>query len=147
MADLFYEYDDTQMDILIDSGSDFIGARMIRWNPEREFKPDIRRYYVKDGEIQPGKGISMSSEVLDDLTTKLVGEGWGNFDKMCRRCYEERPDDFVSGVAQATAADRNRFLTDLVQAYFAIDEEEGTEPDGVDAQSMLNQLFDIKEAG
>jgi len=79
--DLKYEMDPTGPDIMIDEGKSngFIALRRIRWQADKDFKIDIRRYTINaDGDEHPSKGISLDTDGANGVTEGLVNLGYGD---------------------------------------------------------------------
>ena len=140
-ADLNYEYDENSVNEVVDEvagSNNFIAFRKIRWQPEGEFRFDIRKYFIKaDGSEFPGKGITFMSEKGPHLLAEtLAANGFGNTDTMVSMLSAR--GDFTEAVARATKHNPN-FAKELKMAYKNLEDEEDNKP--LNAKEMLNQLL------
>lgn len=106
---IFYEYDPEGVDEIIEdtSSNSFIAMREVRWNPEHDFKLDIRRYFNKqDGTEMPGKGISINNP--DKLTEALIKCNFGNIDSLVRVMADERREELVPSLGRYCATMDNK---------------------------------------
>lgn len=89
-----YEKDENGIDRIIDErGNQFLAMRMVRWNDNKEFKLDIRKYVLSETGETPLKGISfLTEEGPDELTKILVEEGFGNNTDLFKTIKEKRPE-------------------------------------------------------
>lgn len=139
--DLSYEYDESAVNEIVDEApgsNNFIALRKIRWQPDGEFKWDIRKYFIKaDGSEFPGKGITfMTPDGPGNLAEILCENGFGDTNKIvggiCNR------EDFVDAVAKATAPNAD-FVHELNEAYKNLEDDDTNKP--VNAKEMLNYLL------
>ena len=63
--------------IIEESGNNSINFRKISWNGRPE-KLDLRKYAYKDGKEMMMKGISISDDGANELTSVLVEHGYGD---------------------------------------------------------------------
>lgn len=89
-----YEKDENGIDRIIEErGNQFLAMRMVRWNDNKEFKLDIRKYVLSETGETPLKGISfLTEEGPDELTKILVEEGFGNNTDLFETIKEKRPE-------------------------------------------------------
>lgn len=89
-----YEKDENGIDRIIEErGNQFLAMRMVRWNDNKEFKLDIRKYVLSETGETPLKGISfLTEEGPDELTKILVEEGFGNSADLFETIKEKRPE-------------------------------------------------------
>lgn len=89
-----YEKDENGIDRIIEErGNQFLAMRMVRWNDNKEFKLDIRKYILSETGETPLKGISfLTEEGPDELTKILVEEGFGNNSDLFETIKEKRPE-------------------------------------------------------
>lgn len=140
-ADLNYEYDENSVNEVVDEvagSNNFIAFRKIRWQPDGEFRFDIRKYFIKaDGSEFPGKGITFMSDKGPHLLAEtLAANGFGNTDTMVSMLSAR--GDFTEAVARATKNNPN-FAKELKMAYKNLEDEEDNKP--LNAKEMLNQLL------
>lgn len=74
---------DPSMNVIIEQApgsNSFLAMRKVSWNTGGTFKLDIRRWYTdSDGNENPGKGFSFSTESgPDNLTVALLQNNYGN---------------------------------------------------------------------
>lgn len=149
-ADFHYEYDQSLEAIneVVDegSGNSFIGARKIRWNPDADFKFDVRRYYLKDDpntgrpmEV-PAKGVSLTDSGTRTLAETMVMYGYGDTIKLLES-LSKRPT-FVDSLATVTYHEKDSFISSLEEAYERIEKEK----DVTGTKDLLDSIFD-SEAG
>lgn len=121
--ELRYESDPTFNGVEIDEpsrGNSYIGIRKVRWQPDADFKIDLRRYVIRtDGEEYPSKGISMDDETADKVTEGLVKVGYGKTDELIKSLSSR--GDFEEGLANLSTEDGTKkfakeFLDDLLNA-------------------------------
>lgn len=141
--ELRYEYDPQSVNEVVDSTEgtgNYIALRKVRWNPNAEFKYDIRKYFVKsDGTEVAGKGFSfMSEEGPDTLTEVMVGNGFGNTDSLVNLLMG-RGEEFVTALARATQLNSQDFLRDFNMCLSEVTKEEQNKP--VNAKEMLGKLL------
>lgn len=89
-----YEKDENGIDRIIEErGNQFLAMRMVRWNDNKEFKLDIRKYVLSETGETPLKGISfLTEEGPDELTKILVEEGFGNNVDLFETIKRKRPE-------------------------------------------------------
>ena len=63
--------------IIEESGNSSVNLRKISWNG-RPHKLDIRKYAYKDGQEQMMKGISLTEDGANELTSVMVEQGYGD---------------------------------------------------------------------
>lgn len=71
---------DPSLNVVFDevAGSSFLALRKLRWNPNSQFKLDIRKWYTNaQGEEVAGKGVSfMTPEGPENLVQALIENGY-----------------------------------------------------------------------
>ena len=140
-ADLNYEYDENSVNEVVDEvagSNNFIAFRKIRWQPDGEFRFDIRKYFIKaDGSEFPGKGITFMSEKGPHLLAEtLAANGFGDTNTMIAMLSAR--EDFTEAVARSTQYNAD-FFHELNDEYKALEDEEDNKP--LNAKEMLNQLL------
>lgn len=89
-----YEYDPDGVNRIIDErGNQAIVLRKVRWQPDKEFKLDLRKcIFDADGEKQY-KGISfLTDEGPNELVKVLLEEGYGDPDEIAKIIHTRRSD-------------------------------------------------------
>lgn len=103
---LQYEADESFRGITIDEGKNgsYLGIRKIRWNPDKPFKIDLRRYVVRtDGDEFPSKGISLDDDVADKVTESMIELGYGDTGNIITIITDR--EDFAEAVQDIIEAD------------------------------------------
>lgn len=88
------EIDDSINEVIDElPGNSFIALRKLRWNPNAQFKLDVRKWYTNsEGEEIAGKGVSfMTEEGPDNLIEALFKHGYGDTRKSLN-ALKDRPD-------------------------------------------------------
>lgn len=103
MSNITYKIHDEKDFIIEEKGNKFIALRKISWGEKNNPKFDIRKWYnTKSGEM-PDKGVSISDEGLDELTSILLSEGFGKTDSILesikdREDFEKSYNKVVKGI-------------------------------------------------
>ena len=138
--ELIYEYDENDVNEIIEAvqgGSAYIALRKVRWNPNSDFKYDLRRYFMKgDGTEMTGKGISLTDEGMENLTATLVEEGFGDTEILVSSLNKR--EDFLESLARVTEDDTD-FIADLNKEYRALNNEARNKP--INAKELLGELL------
>lgn len=101
-SDIKYSYNPEGINEVVDelSATSFLALREVRWNDEDDYKPDIRRYFIKpDGTEMPGKGTAIGNP--DGLTEILVKHLYGATEAMLRDMTKR--DDYMSSMGRIYA--------------------------------------------
>lgn len=93
---IFSEYNIEGINEIIDEskGNSFIALREVRWNPNSDYKLDLRRWYInKDGEEVPGKGISFTNDSgPESLCKVLMNNGFAKPDDVIFHIIDNSDD-------------------------------------------------------
>lgn len=92
-----YEMEEGIDHILSEAGNSFISLRKIRWKETSDFKFDIRKYYLTNGEERAAKGISLDEEACNNLPIALLEEGFGDTKEVLNTIKDR--DDFNSALS------------------------------------------------
>ena len=92
-----YEMEEGIDHILSEAGNSFISLRKIRWKETSDFKFDIRKYYLTNGEERAAKGISLDEEACNTLPIALLEEGFGDTKEILSTIKDR--DDFNSALS------------------------------------------------
>lgn len=92
-----YEMEEGIDHILSESGNSFTALRKIRWKETSEFKYDIRKYYLTNGEERAAKGISLDEEACNTLPIALLEEGFGDTKEVLETIKDR--EDFDSSLS------------------------------------------------
>lgn len=90
--------------ILEEKGNVFVALRKLTWGDKTtEPKFDIRKWYSSAEGETAGKGVSMSKDGLDELTSVLLSQGFGKTDEILesikdREDFERSYDKVIKGV-------------------------------------------------
>lgn len=120
--DLVYERKENGLNITIDDGksNSFIGIREVRWNPDQEFKIDLRRYVIRTDEEEserPGKGISFSTEdAVHQTVEELATAGFGHTNKLME--ILQNRDDFDRTSSSISPAESTAIARDILDSIF-----------------------------
>lgn len=134
--DLVYDRKPDGYNYLIETvGSNaYIALREVRWNPDSDYKLDIRRYFMKsDGIETPSRGISLSEEGANTLAESLIELGYGDIDKILQSISER--ECFPSSLAQLMR-DSEQLVGDL---RTELEKDEANKP--LNAKELLDQLL------
>ena len=77
------------------SGNSLLALRRLRWNPNSEYKLDLRKWYTtSEGEEIPGKGFSfITDDGPNELVKVLVKHNFGNTEDILEQLSER--EDFT----------------------------------------------------
>lgn len=128
MENITYKIHDDFDFTIEEKGNVFIALRKLTWG-EKEDNPkyDIRKWYNKaDGETA-GKGVAITKEGLDELTSVLMREGFGNTEEILdsikdREDFEKSYDKVVKGIVFVDEEDDEVYYDPRV-ALFNKDDE------------------------
>lgn len=103
MSDITYEIHDDFDFVIEEKGNVFIALRKLSWG-DGEPKYDIRKWYnTTEGDARPNKGVGLSEEGMDELTSVLLSQGFGNTEEILtaikdRDDFERSYDKVVKGI-------------------------------------------------
>lgn len=88
-----YEMDPNGINRVIEEyGNTMIALRMVRWQSDKEFKLDLRKYRFDEEGEKYSKGISFSTEDgPSELAKVLLEEGYGDDKEVAESLYKTRP--------------------------------------------------------
>lgn len=112
--------------ILEEKGNVFIALRKITWGEkDTEPKYDIRKWYSSQENVTAGKGVGLTKEGMDELTSVLLSQGFGNTDEILtaikdREDFDRSYDKVVKGI---TYDDEDETYYDPREVLFNKEEE------------------------
>lgn len=96
------EFDDSIDEVFdeLPGSNSFLALRKLRWNPNSDFKLDIRKWFTNsNGEEIAGKGVSfMTDEGPDNLIQCLLKNGYGDTRKTLDGIKDR--DDFIPTLSE-----------------------------------------------
>lgn len=90
--------------IIEEKGNVFVALRKLTWGEKQsEPKYDIRKWYTSADKETAGKGVAVSEEGLNELTSILLSQGFGNTEEILeaikgRDDFEKSYDKVIKGV-------------------------------------------------
>lgn len=81
MSDITYEIHDNFDHIIEEKGNAFIALRKLSWG-SGEPKYDIRKWYNTSDGTRPNRGVGLSEEGINELTSILLSQGFGETEEI-----------------------------------------------------------------
>lgn len=126
MPNFKYEVDKDFDYLIEEKGNQALFFRRVSWG-ERDFKPEIRKWYIDGTSETPGKGIAfMTEEGPDELINIMTQTGYGKTDEILENISKR--DDFPLSVKKILGKDVN----ELIEDYDSIEMEEVYDPKSID---------------
>ena len=141
-----YESKDDGINEIIEDmpGSAFMALREVKWGEDLAYALDLRRYFVKNGQEIPGKGISFTTkEGPTNLANAFIKHGCTDNVSITSTLMQTDQDSLIQGIIENIPNDEmlDEFRYRYERAYTNMERSEPNKS----AKEMLDKIFEKKE--
>lgn len=126
MPNFKYEVDSNFDYLIEEKGNQALFFRRVSWG-ERDFKPEIRKWYIDGTSETPGKGFAfMTEEGPDELINIMTKTGYGKTDEILTNIASR--EDFPMAIKKVLG----KSVDDVIDDCESVELEEVYDPKSID---------------